>query len=72
MKDTHQATIPANQVMALFSDRALSFSLSPNATFGDLADRLDHLDEWHTALPRAVYLKFATVRKPVSILQPAA
>jgi hypothetical protein len=64
--------MPTNQVIALFSDRALSFSLSPDATFGDLADRLDHLDEWRTALPRAVYLKFAMVRKPISVLRPAA
>jgi hypothetical protein len=70
MQSTQQATMPANQVMALFSDRALSFSLSPNATFGELADRLDHLDKRHTGLPTAIYLKFAMARKPVPTFQP--
>jgi hypothetical protein len=33
MQTTHRTTIPANRVMALFSDRALSFSLARGATF---------------------------------------
>jgi hypothetical protein len=70
MQSTQRATLPANHVMALFSDRALSFSLSPDATFGDLAD---HLDKRHEGLlPVAIYLKFATTRKPVSTFRPAS
>lgn len=72
MQSTQRATLPANQVMALFSDRALSFSLSPDATFGDLADRLDDLDKRHTGLPTAIYLKFAMPRKPTFAIQPEA
>jgi hypothetical protein len=71
MQNTHRATTPANQVMALYADRALSFDLTNGATFADLADRLDHLGEWHTGVPSAIYLKFAMARHPVSVLQPA-
>jgi len=55
------AEISESVVTALFADRTLSFNLSKNATFGDLADRLDHLGEWHTATPTAVNLKFNLV-----------
>jgi len=65
MQNTHRTTIPANQVMALFADRARSFSLASGATFADLADRLDHLGEWHTAMPQAVYLTFGAARQPI-------
>jgi hypothetical protein len=70
MQSTHPATISANEVMAVFADRALSFSLSKDATFAELADRLDHLGEWHTGVPTAVYLKFGAGRQPVCVLQP--
>jgi hypothetical protein len=70
MQSTHPATIPANQVMALFADRALSFSLSKDATFAELADCLDRLGEWHTGMPMAVYLKFGAARQPVRVLPP--
>ena len=46
---------------ALFADRTLSFNLAKDATFGDLADRLDHLAKWHTATPTAVNLRFPLV-----------
>ena len=70
MQSTHSATMPMNKVMALFADRALSFNLSKDATFAELADRLDHLGEWHTGMPTAVYLKFGAVRQPVRVVQP--
>ena len=63
MQNSHQTTIPANQVMAVFADRARSFSLASGATFADLADGLDRLDEWHTDMPRAIYLKFGVARQ---------
>jgi hypothetical protein len=70
MQNTYPAAMPENLVTALFADRALSFNLSKGATFADLADRLDQLGEWHTGMPTAVNLKFATVRHPVFDLQP--
>ena len=70
MQSTHPATMPTNQVMALFADRALSFSLSKDVTFAEFADRLDRLGEWHTGMPTAVYLKFGAARQPVRVLQP--
>lgn len=66
MQGTHQASMPIHRVVALFADKALSFSLSAGATFADLADRLDPMGEWHTGLPTAVYLKFGTARQPIS------
>jgi len=68
MPCTHRASTTMNRVMALFADKALSFSLSDGATFADLADRLDRLGEWHTSLPMAVYLKFSTARQPIAAL----
>jgi hypothetical protein len=69
MQTTHQTTIPADQVMALFADRAQSSSLASGATFADLAARLEHPGEWQTDLPQAVYLKFGATRQPVSVAQ---
>ncbi len=68
MQMTHRTTIPANQVMALFADRTRSFSLARGATFADLAVRLD---EWHTAMPQAIYLKFGAARQPIPAAQSA-
>jgi hypothetical protein len=66
--------MPTNQVMALFGDSALSFTLANGATFADLADRLDHLadrldhlGEQHIGMPKAIYLKFHTARQPISV-----
>ncbi len=67
MHTTHRTTAPANQVMALFADRARSFSLARGATFADLAARLDDPGEWHTEPPQAIYLKFGAARQPVSV-----
>jgi len=57
--------------MALFADRTRTFSLASGATFADLADRLEHLGEWHTDLPQAIYLKFGATRQPVPVIQSA-
>jgi hypothetical protein len=46
-------------VTALFAGSAISFALSPGATFADLADRLDNLGDRHPGTPKAVYLKLA-------------
>jgi len=59
MQSTDRAGLPTNQVMALFADRSNSFSLSNGTTFADLADRLDHLGDWHIGVPTAIYLKVA-------------
>ena len=59
MHCTDLAKLPTNQVMALFADSVILFSLSKGATFADLADRLDHLAERHTGMPTAIYLKVA-------------
>jgi len=58
MQNILPATAPDSHVMALFTDRVLSFPLSKGATLAELVDRLDRLDEWHTGRPTAVYLKF--------------
>jgi hypothetical protein len=68
MQGTHPATISRNQVMALFADRALSFSLPRDATLAELADRLDLMDEWHTGTPTAIYLKFAAASQSVAVI----
>jgi len=49
-----------SRVTVAFEDRALSFMLSKDATFGDLADRLDRRGEWHHGKPIAIEVKFAT------------
>jgi hypothetical protein len=71
MQKTHQTTIPANQVMALFADRVRSFSLARGATFADLADRLDQPGGWDTDMPQAISLKFGAARQPIPVAQPA-
>ena len=60
-----------SRVTVAFEDRALSFVLSKDATFGDLADRLDRRGEWHHGKPIAIEVKFAAAsdaqrRRPVS------
>jgi len=69
MQSTHRAGMPTNQVVALFADRALSFSLSSGATLADLADRLDDLGQRHIGMPTAIYLKFGMARQPIAVLQ---
>ena len=62
MPTTNRTTIPANQVMALFADRAQSFSLANGATFADLAAHIDHLGVWQCDLPQAISLKFGAAQ----------
>jgi hypothetical protein len=62
MQTTHRTTIPANQVMALFADRAESFSLAGGATFADLAAHFDHMGGWQRDLPQAISLKFGAAQ----------
>ena len=62
MQSTDRARMPTNQVMALFADRAVSFSLSTGATFADLAERLHHFGEWQIGGPTAIYLKVVRPR----------
>jgi len=68
MQSIHRAATPTNQVVALFADRALSFSLSNGATLADLADRLDDLGQRYIGIPTAIYLKFGMARQPISVL----
>jgi hypothetical protein len=69
MQGAHSAQMPTNQVMVLYGDRALWFDLANDATFADLADRLDHPSDSHTDMPTAVYLKFGMTRQPVRVVQ---
>jgi hypothetical protein len=54
----HDESRPSRVTVA-FEDRALSFILSKDATFEDLADRLDRLGERHHGKPIAVEVKLA-------------
>ena len=69
MQKISQATVPANEVMALFDDRVRSFSLPRGATFADLAEHLAHSDGWHADMPQAIYLKFGATRQPLPLCQ---
>ena len=71
MQKSHQTTVPANEVMALFADRVWSFDLAGGATFADLAERLTHSGGWRTDMPRAIYLKFGEARQPLPARQSA-
>lgn len=70
MQRAQPANMPTNRVMALYAGRALSLNLAKDATFAELADRLDRPDDWHTDMPMAVYLKFGAARQPARVLQP--
>jgi hypothetical protein len=60
MLDLHHDESRPNLVRVAFADRALSFMLSKDATFEDLADRLRDLDERHHGKPVAIEVKLAT------------
>jgi hypothetical protein len=64
MQSIDRAPTQPNQVIALFADSALSFSLPNCATFADLADRLQHFCEGHIGMPTTVYLTLGTARQP--------
>jgi len=51
MQDIHHDESRPNRVRVAFEEGALSFMLSKDATFEDLADRLRDLDERHHGIP---------------------
>lgn len=67
MQNIRAETMPTNQVIALFADRALSFNLSKGATFAQLAESLSDICEWHAGTPTAVSLKFGEDQRRVDI-----
>lgn len=71
MQHTQIATMPTNQVVALFADRALSFNLSEGATLAQLAESLSDMCEWHAGAPTAVSLKFSGDRRMIGVHQSA-
>jgi len=60
--------LPTNIVMALFTTGVTSFSLPEGATFGDLADSLDHIGDQRSDLPTAVFLRLGQIGQPASAL----
>jgi hypothetical protein len=59
MQDIHHDESRPNRVRVAFEEGALSFMLSKDATFEDLADRLRDLDERHHGKPVAIEVKLA-------------
>ena len=59
MQDIHHDESRPNRVRVAFEEGALSFMLSKDATFEDLADRLLRLGERHHAKPIAIEVKLA-------------
>jgi hypothetical protein len=57
MLNIHHDEGRRSQVTVAFEDSVLSFILSEDATFEDLADRLDRLAERHHSKPIAVNVK---------------
>jgi hypothetical protein len=51
-----------HSVMAMFDDGLSTFVLSRDATFEELAGRLDHLTERHRGKPIAVNVKLSSRR----------
>jgi hypothetical protein len=60
MLDLHHDELRPCRVRVAFADGELSFMLSKDATFEDLADRLRDLDERHHSKPVAIEVKLAT------------
>jgi hypothetical protein len=71
MQHAPSTPIAANQVIALYADRARSFRLAKGATFADLADHLDqpHIDGWHDDMPMAIHLRFAVAPQWSALLR---
>ena len=59
MLNIHNDGSSPSRVTVTFADGALSFMLSEDATFEDLADRLDRLGERHHGKPVAIEVKLA-------------
>jgi len=66
------AKLPAFQVTAVFAGGEVTFWLSINNTFGDLAERLDHLGERYSGMPVAVYFKPYMAGQPISDMHKGA
>ena len=64
MLDLHHDQSRPSHVRVAFADRTLSFMLSKDATFEDLADRLDRLGELHHGKPVAIEVKLAAASAP--------
>ena len=64
MQDIHHDEARPSRVRVAFEEGALSFMLSKDATFEDLADRLDRLGELHCGKPITIEVKFAAERRP--------
>jgi len=59
MPNIHHDLSRRSRVRVAFEDGALSFMLSKDATFEDLADRLDRLGERHHGKPVAIAVKLS-------------
>ena len=59
MLNIHHNEGRRSRVTVAFEDRVLSFRLSKDATFEELADRLDSLGELHHGKPVAINVKLA-------------
>jgi hypothetical protein len=64
MLNIHNDGSSPSRVTVTFADGALSFMLSEDATFEDLADRLDRLGERHHGKPVAIEVKLAAASAP--------
>jgi hypothetical protein len=59
MLNIHHGESRPSRVRVAFEDGALSFMLSKDATFEDLADRLDRLGKRHHGKPVTIEVKLA-------------
>jgi len=64
MVNIHNDGSSPSRVTVMFADGALSFMLSEDATFEDLADRLDRLGERPHGKPVAIEVKLAAASAP--------
>ena len=64
MLNIHNDGSSPSRVTVTFADGALSFMLSEDATFEDLADRLDRLGERRHGKPVAIEVKLAAASAP--------
>ena len=62
MQITSSKSARPNSVMAMFDDGLSTFLLSRDATFEELAGRLDHLAERHRGRPIAINVKLGACR----------
>jgi hypothetical protein len=67
MLNIHNDGSSPSRVTVTFADGALSFMLSEDATFEDLADRLDRLGERRHGKPVAIEVKLAAASAPSDV-----